>query len=578
MSHNVKGRGTTGRVISPDLCGALTCVMAIVFTCPGLLHAQTVPNAGSVLHQIEGKRQKSLPPPSAPQFLPPPPMKSLGGATVVVKSFRFAGNKLLTDKRLAAAVAGFLNRRLDFTQLQNATVAVASAYRKAGWVVRVYLPRQDVTTGTVTIQIVEAVFGAVHVEGRSRRVSADRIARMIDAAQPPGAPVNADALDRALLLINDLPGVSATGRLSAGLQPAETDLNISAADGPLVTGLISADNYGERFTGAAQLTTEASLNSPFGFGDRADGLWLHSQGSDYERAAYSLPLGVGGWRLGVNGAHLNYRIVTADFAALDAHGSSTTAGIDASYPLLRAPLKNVYIDLTAGDKLFDNQSAGFTTGHYSIRTGSAGLYGNVFDTLGGGGSNSFSLTYEQGMLDLAGSANEAADALTTDTAGSFGKLSLSASRLQRITRRWSLYAGVSAQGATKNLDSSERFYLGGASGVRAYPTNEGGGSEGLLADLEARVSLPAGFNASGFFDWGEVRINKDDNFLGAARPNTDRLRGAGLSVGWVAPFGFNVRVTAARRIGRNPEPTATGADQGGSLVMNRVWLQASMPF
>jgi hypothetical protein len=108
--------------------------------------------------------------------------------------------------------------------------------------------------------------------------------------------------------------------------------------------------------------------------------------------------------------------------------------------------------------------------------------------------------------------------------------------------------------------------------------NEGGGSDGLLLNLEARARLPRGFGATGFFDWGRVRVNERNDIAGAASPNTIELKGAGVSASWIASFGLSVRITVARRIGSNPDPTSTGTDQDGSLIMNRVWAQVSMPF
>jgi len=283
-------------------------------------------------------------------------------------------------------------------------------------------------------------------------------------------------------------------------------------------------------------------------------------------------------RMGIDASHLSYRIVSAAFSSLGASGRSTTAGLHGSYPLVRARLSNLYVSFAAGERWFDNQSAGTTTSHYSVESGRVGLTGNHYDEIGAGGSSTASVTFEQGVLDLGGSPNEAADAETADTAGSFRKVSLTLSRLQGVTDRLSLFASATGQIASKNLDSSERLYLGGANGVRAYPTNEGGGSEGVLADLEARVQLPAGFNLTGFFDWGEVHFNKDETFPGAPTSNVDVLKGAGAAVGWVAPFGLTVRVAVAHRIGRNPDPTGTGTDQDGTLVENRVWAQATMPF
>lgn len=540
--------------------------------------AQTLPNAGSELQQLQRERPKPLPPQGAPAFEAPPALTSIGGATVTVHEFHFTGNKLLNEQQLSRVVAGFLNRPLDFNQLQNAAIAVAQAYRTAGWVVRAYLPQQTVSGGSVTIQIIEATFGTVTVKAQGSRVSAARLERMVDAAQTPGKPLNAAALDRALLLMSDLPGVSANGRLSEGMGQGETDLAVEETDQPLVSGYVSADNAGERFSGAARVTEQLSLNSLFGIGDRTDAMLLHTKGSDFESLGFSLPVGYSGWRVGANASHLSYRIESEDFASLDSHGSSTTGDLNASYPIIRSRMRNLYFSVDLADKHFDNDSNGATTSHYTVNSASASLYGNLFDSLGGGGENSASITLEQGLLDLAASPNEAADAVTADTAGSFQKLSFSASRLQTLTQQFGLFAGISAQVADKNLDSSEKFYLGGASGVRAYPVNEGGGTDGASLNIELRDKLPLNFTVTEFFDWGAVLVNKSDTFAQAPRPNTEQLKGAGLSVGWLAHFGLSLRATVSHRIGSNPDPTATGTDQDGSLIMNRVWVQATMPF
>ena len=545
---------------------------------PEQSRAQTLPNAGSELQQLQREKQKPLPAQAPPVFEAPPQLTSLGGATVTVGTFHFAGNKRLTDQQLTRVVKVFLNRPLDFAQLQNAAIAVAEAYRKAGWVVRAYLPQQDVTSGTVTIQVVEAAFGAAQVHGTPRRVSVSRLQRMVDAAQPPGKPMNAEALDRALLLMNDLPGVSATGRLAEGKSEGQTDLVVDEKDTSLVSGYVSADNAGERFTGSARITEEASLNSLAGIGDRADAMLLHTKGSDFESLGYSLPVGYSGWRVGLSASHLSYRIVSEEFSALDAHGSSTTADLNTSYPLIRSRLANLYVSLDLADKRFDNHSNGATTSHYAVNSASAAVYGNLFDSFAGGGENTASLTFEQGVLDLAGSPSEQDDGLTADTAGAFKKVSFVASRLQTLTPRIGLFGSLTGQTADRNLDSSEKFYLGGPTSVRAYPANEGGGTEGLLLDLEVRERLPLSFSLTQFLDWGDIRVNKDNNFNGAAQPNSEQLKGAGVSVGWVASFGLSLRATVSRRIGSNPDPTSTGTDQDGSLDLTRVWVQVTMPF
>ncbi|MEI7613900.1 MAG: ShlB/FhaC/HecB family hemolysin secretion/activation protein [Betaproteobacteria bacterium] len=542
--------------------------------------AQTAPDAGSLLQQLERERRPALPPKALPaRPAEPAAMQPLQGASVTVSSFRFVGNTLLSDGQLAPAVAEYLNRPLDFSQLQAASAAVAEIYRAAGWIVRAYLPQQDIVDGVVTIQIVEAVFGGVKLEGApATRVSLSQIQRGIDAQQAVGAPLNADAIDRALLLADDLPGVAVSGSLREGTQASQTELVIKLADEPLLMGEATLDNTGSRSTGANRLSANLSLNSAMGMGDLLSANLIHAQGSDYLRLGGTLPVGAQGWRIGANASNMRYRLITEEFAALDSKGTSSTAGLEASYPLIRSRLQNLYFNASLDRKSFDNQANGVTSTNYQANSLSLSLSGNFFDKLGGGGANSASLALSSGQLDLSGSPNQAADAASSQTDGSYRKLRYSASRQQVITDEISFYAALSGQWASKNLDSSEKFYLGGSSGVRAYPSSEAGGAAGQLLNLELRWRLPEGFNLTGFFDAGQVTVNANNSFTGAAALNDYSLKGAGLTLAWQGNSGLNLKATLARRIGDNPNPTATGNDQDGSLVKNRFWLTASLPF
>lgn len=542
--------------------------------------AQTVPDAGSLLQQIEKGRLAPTPSKPGPLLAPPPqPMKELSGMSVTVSRFQFAGNTLLTQAQLAPAVASFVNRPLSFNDLQNAAAAVAETYRKAGWIVRVYLPLQEIKDGVVTLQVVEAVFGQVRMEGTApTRVPFDRLVPMVGAAQSHGAALKAQAMDRALLLLDDMPGISTAGSLAPGEQANEVDLVLKVEDEKLINGQVGIDNASARSTGSARLTADVYINSPLRLGDQAVVNLMHTEGSDYARLAYTVPLGAAGWRVGANASHLRYRLVDDALAALDASGTSTTSGVEATYPLIRARLKNLYLALNYDNKRFDNRAAATTITNYKIDTFTVGLNGNVLDQYGGGGSNSASLALVHGKVDLDGSPNARADALTTRTGGSFTKLRYAASRQQVLTEALALYAAFSGQTAGKNLDSAEKFYLGGAYGVRAYPSNEGGGSEGQLFNLELRARLPNNVNVTGFYDWGHVKVNHDNAFPGAPALGSYSLKGAGLSVAWLASFGLNLKATWARRIGDNPNPTLTGTDQDGSFRKNRFLLQATMPF
>lgn len=547
--------------------------------------ADAPPDAGVLQQQLDRERKQPTPPIASPPKLvvPATPTPLEGGLTVMVNRFAFSGNTQLADEQLSEAVAGFVGRPLSFADLQAASAAVADAYLQAGWVVRTSLPQQGLDGGVVVIQIVEAMFGNARIQPGDPSVilpvSQDRLRRVVERALPPGKPISTRAIDRALLLLNETPGISvAQGSLAAGEAEGETDLQVTVVSKPPWSGDVRVDNFGSRSTGYERLSANVALASPAQMGDQLSANFMHSQGSDYGRLAYGVPLGYDGWNLAVNGSLLHYRLVGADFAALHASGSSKTAGTELNYPLYRSQWAALNLGFAAEHKAFDNWSGGAITTHYAIDLASFNLNGSRTDDIGAGGRSSLGLNLAFGYLDLSDSPNRDADAMSTGSAGRFGKLRYWLSRQQALNRSLSLSLALSGQVANQNLDSAEKFYLGGAYGVRAYPSSEGGGSDGQMVNAELSSRLPYNATLSGFYDWGSVRVNKDNDFPGHPVLNRYALQGAGLGLGWAGDSGASVRATWARRIGDNPNPTTDGKDQDGTLIRDRFWLFAGWVF
>ena len=535
--------------------------------------AQTLPDAGVLRQQIEREEKPALPMPGLLPKPAPAPLKELTGAMLVVKTFRFSGNQKLSEEALQAVVASYTNRPLDFAQLQDATAAVGKAYRDAGWVVRVYLPQQEIEDGIVSIEVVEAVFGSLRFDGKpSLRLPESLVQRYVDQVQKPGEPLYSPAIDRAILLLGDLPGVAVTGDLREGPNSGQTDLAFKVQDKPLFSADAAVDNTGSPSTGINHLSVGMNFNSPLGRRDLFSANLMLSEGSRYGRVALSLPLGYAGWRVSANGSYMAFTVITPALRSLNIQGMSTSYGLDASYPLLRSRLDNLYLALGYERKDFFNEANLATSSQYAITAGSVALNSNHVDQFWGGGINSFGLTLRHGSVNLNGSPNQKTDAATTATDGHFEKIAYSVNRLQALTQTMLVYASFTGQATHNNLDSGEKFYLGG---VRAYPASEAGGGNGKLASLELRARLPQGFDLTGFYDWGKVTVNRNNSFFGAAAPNHLSLQGFGITAGW-SRSGINLKATLARRIGRNPNPTATGTDQDGTLHINRLWLQAAL--
>lgn len=525
----------------------------------GQLNAQTIPDAGSLLRQTERNVNIPSSPAAVRREIKTLPPAQPGETTVTVERFQFKGNTRLTDSQLQQAVAPYVGRPLSFQQLQQAAETVAEAFREAGWVVRALLPPQEVEQGLVTIEIVEAVFGKTSVTGHaSQRIEAERLVRIVERAQAQGEALNAANIDRALILLDDLPGISVAGSLVEGEQEGQTNLNLTVTDEALITGSIHADNTGSRSTGSDRLSANLSLNSPARLGDALSLNLLKTQGSEYHRTAYSLPLGYQGWRGGLHYSNLNYELI-GDFAALGAKGIAQTAGLDLSYPLVRSQTHNLQLALSYDHKSFEN-TANAGSSSYGIKA--------------------YTLTLSSTQFDPSGSVTGSSVTVTTgekSTEGSYSKIIFNFSRQQILDEGLSLLVTASWQMASKNLDSSEKIYLGGASGVRAYPSNEGGGSEGRTLTTELRQRLADRWTLSGFYDYGWAVVNRSPPATPSI-PASYYLHGAGISLTWLGPEGVDLKATAAQRFNSNPLQSAQGLDTDGSRKNTRLWFTASKAF
>jgi hemolysin activation/secretion protein len=523
-------------------------------------------DAGSLLRQSEQDLnfKKSAPPAVQPAPAKPGTKLSGGEAAVQVSSFKFIGNTLLSSEALNRALNEFILRPLTLDQLREATDAVVNVYRSAGWTVHAYLPKQEIQDGIVTIQIVEAVFGGAQMLGPApTRVGAKRLIRMAEANLIKGKPLHADQINRTLLLLDDLPGVSVSGNLIAGNKNGETDVALSATDEPLFTGNVSADNQGSHATGPERLYVNLNINSPAHLGDAMAINAIKSQGINYERIAYAVPLGYQGWRIGLHASNLTYRVITNEYASLDPHGTAITAGWDLSYPILRGQTQNINFGLSYDDKSFDNTSNAITSS-YGIKAYTTFLTANQLDNWRGGGSTSAGLSLTSGAND------------STDVR--YNKFNLNLSRRQSLTKDLNIFASFTAQTTNKNLDSSEKMYLGGSGGIRAYPSSEAGGSEGWLTILEVRQRLEHEITLSGFYDYGWIRVNHNNSVTSPASPNGYSLKGYGVAVAWQPTLGMDIKCTIAQRSGDNPAALANGTDSDGTKKITRIWLSVGFAF
>jgi len=540
------------------------------------VQAQTPPDAGALLRE---SRQQPTPPPALPEVQVPRLMRETG-VKARVQVFEISGATRIDTASLQARLADLVGQELGFAQMQAAADRIAALYRERGLHATALLPEQTLADGVLRIVVVEGRLGKMKFEKTvpaERRVPLALAERMLQQGQTVGEIIDMQALERATLLANELPGLRVSVLLAAGSEPGETDIIVKIDVRPLLTGAVLLDNQDARATGAAKAGVALSLASPLGFGDELQLAATVNTGKRYVRAAFGVPLGATGLRAALNASTMHYRLV-GDFKASGGEGSANTAGVSLVAPLLRSAQRNLALSAVYERKHLQNDSS---VGPLSDKTDSSltlALSGDSTDALGGGGALLGGVQLIAGRLDLSGNAADlAADAAGLRHDGSFSKITANLGRLQRLTDNGNLWLQLSGQYAGNNLDSGQKFSLGGASGVRAYPSLEGSGDNGWLATVEYRHRLGDTLQLAVFYDHGQVTRERNP-LPSSPTPNRYTLKGAGVGVDWQISGGATLRAVIANRIGNNPAAGPNGRDSDGTKRRPQVWLSATLPF
>ena len=549
--------------------------------------AQSIPDAGALSRESERSLQAPrAAEPLAPKIVTPPTPVDDNAARVRVQRISIEGATLIAQDDLQALVQQMVGQSLTLAELEQVAQRIAQHYRERGWYVRVFLPQQDVTDGNIRIQVLEGRFGASQLGPQTgARANAEHVRQLVTHRLQPGEPLSAAALERGLLLANDLPGIEAQGLLQAGQSRGLTDLQVAVQDLPFVTGDIGLSNYGIRSTGRAQAVGGLALNNLSGSGDQLALRLLASEGVRSAVARYSLPLGYDGLRLAAHASLLDYEL-GGNFRSLEADGQARTAGLALSYPLVRQGERNLTLSLDYEHRRYRDDALSLPLRRNVIDAVTLGLSGDLRDGVGGGGLSWGAAQLTQGALgikDIAGS--RAQDASGPRTHGSYTKLALQLGRLQALGVGWQVQAALSGQFANGNLASSERMTLGGPGQVRAYPVNEGDGDSGVLLKLELQRDLGSGWQALAFFDAGRIRQHQSPWSgwnAGSGQANGYNLAGTGLGLNWRGTGslrGWYLNTSVAKPIGSNPGANAQRRNSDGSRDNSwRGWISLKRSF
>ena len=553
-------------------------VLALPLLCAA---AENVPNAGGLLQTVPAQPlQRTAPGASSLPAIRPDPQAAMPDTTpFVVRQFRIEGNTVFDSATLEALLASMQDKRLTLSQIAEGIEAITTYYRGAGYpLARAIIPAQTIEDGVVRVQVIEANWGQVEV--RNKSAVKDAVLLRVLSNLEPGSVIRLDAIERATLLLADMPGVLPRALLRAGQQFGSSDLVVEAQPGAAWSAGLSADNFGSRYTGVTRTNANVQWNNPLGRGDTLGLNSLNSEGGGlkYVRLAYELPVWAAGVQAGVDRSEMDYRL--GDTAAsLLASGKAQTSGVWLRNSLLRSQGANLNARLGFSHSVLqDHVDSKGEKNDRTLNVWALELSGERPDDWLGGGKNTLGLALYSGRVVFDDAEAAARDASTANAAGGFARATWAFSRSQALGAGVIAVLSMNGQWAQKNLDNGQKFSVGGANSVRAYRSGVLSGDSGAFGSLELRYALPlpqnlqqtGNWQVSAFVDSATLHTNKKPWSSGS---NKASLSGAGLGLNWQGPGQWRARVTYARSLGNEPSQLA-----GSSAKQSSAWVELGTGF
>lgn len=421
------------------------------------------------------------------------------------------GSTVYSQNQIDKFLKNFYGQETSFRDLNEINNAITKKYRDDGYVFsRTELAPQKIKDGVVKVRVLEGRIGNVLVEGNYKDPQ-NLIARIADKIKTSG-PANTKTLERYLLLINDIPGITA----KSVIQPSQTqgagDVIITIEQ-KQVEGSVTIDNRGSGYLGRARATLVAALNGLLTVDDRttfrgivsADPKELKFGDLSHER------------QIGTEGLRIKARVAKTatepgkELKPLPVEGESALADLELLYPFLRSRQYNV--NFIGGFNALNSETdvTNINIAKDRVRTVRIGSRFDFADELAG--VNSFDLMFTKGV-DWFGATEDGLGRSKANGEHNGFRTNLTASRLQDFGYGFSALLTGSGQYSPDALLSSEEFSLGGAEFGRAYDSGEITGDKGVSGNLELRYAnaidreIIKAYEVYTYYDIGKV-WNKD---------------------------------------------------------------------
>lgn len=510
----------------------LSTLTALALVGAGLATHAQVPSP-SPRPSVDTGIERMKPPAEPPRVVAEPPdlrLETPGRSAIprAVDDLRFEvwaieveGAQALDPQSRLAPFAPLLGKLISLEELRQAADQLEAEYRARGFfLVRALIPPQRVRDGRFVVRVIEGYVEAIQVEGAGEALT-QRVERMM--AEVIGArPVTLSALERALLRVNDLPGISARGTLRQGSAEGATELVVTI-DRRSDSGSVSLNNHASKALGLWSIAAGLQVREAFSDGAES-AIDLIGSGSDtmYALGArHTFAVGDSGMVASIGALSARARPVGSirDDLGLNLTSAAENLSFKLRQSIVRSRARSVFLEgglgvsQTRTTGLPADSSCGsgagdagseiadrFVTAQLGLSITTTG-WGRSRQELGLVAFQAVPTGWSYDSADFA--ASSCRQPSTPGFDPKFSRVQAQWSAQQPIAGRWSAQLLGLAQTSDRRLPAGERIAMGGMRLGRAYDNGAISGDRGygLLVELvwraePATITGPAGPNAS----------------------------------------------------------------------------------
>jgi len=442
----------------------------------------------------------TAPPSSILPEVPTTPQKPsdnrLGNIRVFVHDIHVTGSTVFSEAELADVTAPYRNRQLTTEDLERLRLSLTLLYVNRGYLTSgAIIPDQDLTFGTIVIQMVEGRLARIDVEGNEWFRSSylrNRIARGVST------PLSIQPLQERIQLLQQDPRIE---RINAELKPGdvrgESILAVRVKDANPFKAWLEFNNYQTPVVGAERGLATVAHQNVTGHGDQFMFSYGRSHGvNPIIDTSYSLPLNSYETTLSAYYRRNAFLVVENPFRSLDLNVDSEVIGVALRQPVYRTITDEFALTLT-GEHLYLKTTSAFDAPGLpslfipgSSTTGVATVSALRFSQEYTHRSPSFvfaALSRVSVGLNVLGATINSGPLPDGQFVSWLGQ----AQAVKRLDDWWGvqLLGRVAAQVASDRLFPLEQMPVGGRFSVRGYRENTLVRDDAVLASFESRFPL-----------------------------------------------------------------------------------------